>query len=160
MKLVRHIAVALALLLVFPGSLDAALKLTTDTNTVSFAFATTDFNAASGAAQLILPAAQTLTILSDKKTFTLTVRTLTSTFTFAPSGTDLNPNKAVSNLAVRAPNFSSSWLALSTTAVTFLTGPKSKANQVFPLDYRLDANLSSDPPGTYTVTLIYTLTNP
>lgn len=160
MKLVRQILFVLVLLVVLPGPLDAALTLTTNTNTVSFAFATTDFDAATGAAQSIRNAAQTLTILSNTSTFTLTVRATTSTFAFTPSGTDPNPNKSVANLAVRAPTYSSTWLALSTTAVTLIKGPKRSTNQVFSLDYRLDANLDSDPPGTYTVSLVYTLTSP
>ena len=141
-------------------NLSAALSLTTSTNAVSIPFATTDYNSSTGAAQLIKTSAQTLTIVSTSSTWTLSVRTLTSTFSFTPSLGDPNPNKPASDLAVRAPVTSSTWLVLTTTNQVLSTGPKSNSNQTRAIDYRLNSNLSTDPPGTYTISVIYTLTNP
>jgi hypothetical protein len=84
-------------------SLFAALTLTTSTNSVSIPFATTDYNASTGVAQVTRTSAQTLTIISDKKTWTLSVRAMTSTFSFTPSLGDPNPNKPAADLAVRNP---------------------------------------------------------
>lgn len=152
---------ATALLVLLSAScLLAALVLTTSTNSVSIPIATTDYNSATGAAQVIKTSAQTLTILSNKNTWTLTVRALTSTFSFAPTLGDPNPNKPVSDLSVRAPQNSSVWFPLTTSNQVVDTGPKSSSNQTTNLDYRLDSNLNTDPPGVYTVTIIYTLTNP
>jgi hypothetical protein len=61
---------------------------------------------------------------------------------------------------VRAPATSSSWLALTTTNQVLSTGPKSASNQTRVLDYRLNSNLNSNPPGTYTISVVYTLTSP
>lgn len=153
--------IAIAWLIFVPAScLFAALQLTTSTNSVLIPFASTDYNSSTGAAQIVRTSAQTLTILSDKKTWTLNVRALTSTFSFSPSLGDPNPNKPASDLLVRAPATSSSWLTLTTSDQVLSTGPKSNNDQTLALDYQLSSNLSSDPPGTYTISVIYTLTNP
>ncbi len=141
-------------------SLFAALTLTTSTNSVSIPFATTDYNKTTGVAQITKTSAQTLTILSSSATWTLSVRALTATFSFAPSAGDPNPSKPAGDLAVRAPATSSAWLVLTTTNQVLSTGPKSASNQTRVLDYRLNSNLNSDPPGTYTISVIYTLTSP
>jgi hypothetical protein len=141
-------------------NLFAALNLTTSTNSVSIPFATTDYNSSTGAAQIIKTSAQTLTILSSSSTWTLSVRALTSTFSFTPSLGDANPNKPAADLAVRAPATSSTWLVLTTTNQVLSTGPRSASNQTRSLDYRLNSNLSTNPPGTYTISVIYTLTSP
>jgi hypothetical protein len=141
-------------------SLRALLRLTIDTTSVSIPFAATDYNSATGAAQRVLTSAQTLTIRSTSNTWTVSVRALTSTFSFVPSLGDPNPNKPASDLSVRAPATSSSWLVLTTSNQVLSTGPKAAGNQTRTLDYRLNSNLSTNPPGTYTVTIVYTLTSP
>ena len=85
---------------------------------------------------------------------------MTSTFSFTPSLSDPNPNKPATDLAVRAPATSSTFIALTTSDQVLSTGPKSASAQTVNLDYRVDSNLSTDPPGTYTISVIYTLTNP
>lgn len=156
----RALTVVAWLCLLPMQNLSAATTLTTNTNAVSIPFATTDYNSSTGAAQLIKTSANTLTIVSSSATWTLSVRALTSTFSFAPSLGDANPNKPASDLAVRAPATSSTWLVLTTTNQVLSTGPKSSSNQTRAIDYRLNSNLSTDPPGTYTISVVYTLTNP
>ncbi len=138
----------------------AALSLTVSSNSVSMPFATTDYNLATGAAQSIKAAAHTVTVLSTSSTFTLSMRAQTATFTFTPSSGDPNPNKPAGDLAVRAPQVSATWIPLSTTSQVVGTGPKSNSSDTGPLDYRLDSNLATNPPGTYTLSVIYTLTSP
>ena len=138
----------------------ATLTLSVDVSTVSIPFLTTNYNLSTGAAQVIKTSAETLTIKSTTGTWTLSVRALTSTFSFIPSLGDPNPNKPAADLSVRAPATSSAWLSLTTSDQVVSTGPKSSNNQTRTLDYRLNSNLSSDPPGTYTISLIYTLTSP
>jgi hypothetical protein len=138
----------------------AALKLTTDTNSISIPFATTDYNSSSGAAQIIKTTAETLTIQSTTNTWTLNVRAMASTFTFAPSSGDPNPNKPASDLSVRTPATSTTWTSLTTSNQVLSTGPKSGSNQTRTVDYRLNSNLSTDPPGTYTISIIYTISSP
>ena len=137
-----------------------ALTLKIDTNSVSIPFLATDYNSSTGAAQIIKTTAETLTIKSTSNTWTLNVRALTSTFSFVPSLGDPNPNKPASDLSVRAPAFSSTWLSLATSNQVLATGPKKAGNQTEPLDYRLNSNLATNPPGTYTLSIIYTLTSP
>jgi hypothetical protein len=141
-------------------SLFAALTLTTSTNSVAIPFATTDYDKTTGVAQITKTSAQTLTILSNSATWTLSVRAVTATFSFAPSAGDPNPSKPAGDLAVRAPATSATWLVLTTTNQVLSTGPKSASNQTRALDYRLNSNLNSNPPGTYTLSVIYTLTSP
>jgi hypothetical protein len=141
-------------------SLFAVLTLTTNTNSVAIPFATTDYNTITGAAQVIKTSANTLTIRSTTGAWTLTVRALAATFAFAPSAGDPNPNKPAGDLAVRAPATSATWLVLTTTNQVLSTGPVSASNQTRALDYRLNSNLNSNPPGTYTLSVIYTLTSP
>lgn len=157
----RWALIAITWLCILPvETLFAALTLTTSTSSVLIPFATTDYNASTGAAQVISTAAQTLTIFSNNKTWTLTVRASTSTFSFAACCGDPNPNKPASDLSVRAPATSSAWLVLTTSNQVLSTGPKSASNQTQSLDYRLNSNLSTDPPGTYTISVIYTVTQP
>jgi hypothetical protein len=141
-------------------SLFAALTLTTSTNSVAIPFATTDYNKTTGVAQIIKTSANTLTIRSTSGAWTLSVRALAATFSFAPSAGDPNPNKPAGDLAVRAPATSSTWLVLTTTNQVLSTGPQATGNQTRELDYRLNSNLNSNPPGTYTLSVIYTLTSP
>jgi hypothetical protein len=138
----------------------ATLTLSVDVSTVSIPFLTMDYNLSTGAAQVIKTSAETLTIKSTSGTWTLSVRALTSTFSFIPNLGDPNPNKPAADLSVRAPATSAIWLPLTTSDQVLSTGPKSNGNQTRTLDYRLNSNLSSDPPGTYTISLIYTLTSP
>ena len=141
-------------------SLFALLSLTTNTNSVAIPFVTTDYNSSTGAAQIIMTSANTLTIRSTTGTWTLAVRALTATFAFAPSAGDPNPSKPAGDLAVRAPATSATWLVLTTSNQVLSTGPQAGPNQTRVLDYRLNSNLNSDPPGTYTISVIYTLTSP
>jgi hypothetical protein len=153
------LAIACALLIAARDLL-AALSLTTSSNAVSMPFATTDYNSTTGAAQTIKAAAHTLTVLSTSSTFTLSMRAQTATFAFTPSSGDANPNKPAGDLAVRAPLVSATWIPLTTTSQVIGTGPKSNASQAGSLDYRLDSNLATNPPGTYSLAVIYTLTSP
>ena len=88
------------------------------------------------------------------------MRASAATFTFAALLGDPNPNKPAGDLAVRAPATSATFIALTTTNQVLSTGPKSASNQTRVLDYRLNSNLSTNPPGTYTISVIYTLTSP
>lgn len=156
----RALVVIGSLSLLLARNLFALLTLTTSTNSVSIPFAATDYNSSTGAAQIIKTTAQTLTILSNTSTWTLNVRALASTFSFTPSLGDPNPSKPASDLAVRAPATSSTWRALTTTNQVISTGPRSTTNQTRAIDYRLNSNLNANPPGTYSISVIYTLTSP
>lgn len=160
-RLTKWTVIALTCLSLLPAQdLFAALTLTTNTSSVSIPFLITDYNSSTGAAQVIKTSAQTLTILSNTSTWSLNVRALASTFSFAASLGDPNPNKPVSDLAVRVPATATTWFAFTTTNQKISSGPISITNQTRALDYRLNSNLRTDPPGAYTVTIVYTLSSP
>ena len=160
-RISKRLLIAVPSLFLVPVScLVAALTLNTNTVLVAIPFATTDYNASTGAAQIIKTSAQTLTILSTTNTWTLSVRASAATFTFSALFGDPNPNKPAGDLAVRAPATSATFIALTTSNQVLSTGPKSASNQTRVLDYRLNSNLSNNPPGTYTISVIYTLTSP
>lgn len=140
--------------------LTAALSMTTSASAVSIPIVTTDYNASSGVAQVTVIAPQTLTITSTTSTWTLSVRAGTATFSFTASSGDPNPNKPAADLAVRTPATSSTWLALTSSNQVLSTGAKAARGQVRAVDYRLTSNLKTDPPGTYSIAVIYTLTTP
>lgn len=152
--------IAAILLLVAVPQVQGALTLTTNTTSVSISFATTDYDSSTGAAQVVKTTAQTVSVLSDKNAWTLSVRTLTSSFSFTASSGDTNPNKPASDLAIRAPAVSANWVALTTSNQVVATGSKSNSTQTRNLDYRLNSSLSTDPPGTYSISVVYTLTTP
>jgi hypothetical protein len=152
-------AISLAFLLPLQ-SIKALLTLNIDIPSVSIPFSFTDYNPTTGAAQRVLTSAQTLTIKSNSSTWTLAVRALTPTFSFVPSLGDPNPSKPAGNLSVRTPATSSTWLPLTTSNQILTTGPKAGPDQIRTLDYQLNSNLSTDPPGTYTLSVVYTLTSP
>lgn len=149
------------LLLVLIRNIFAAFTITTSSNAVSMPFLTTDYNTTTGAAQIVSSTAHTLRIIADKASFTVSVRTGASTFSFTPSSGDANPGKPASDLAVRAPAFSTSWIPLSSSAQALMTGGfTSKNPPPTAIDYRLDSNLATDPPGSYSISVIYTMTSP
>jgi hypothetical protein len=133
------------------------IRLDTDTNSVSLPLLITDYNFATGTATKTSIGAQTLTVRSTKQNWTLSVRTLSSTFSFAPSLGDANPNKPASDLAIRAPTETNVFVPLTTSNQVIGDGPKAKQNVDVPLDYRLQSNLAADPPGTYSISVVYTV---
>src|SRR5689334_17625049 len=98
-SLTKRLILATGLVIAPASALWATLQLTTNTNSVSIPFLTTDYNSSTGAAQKVLTSGNTLTILSTSGTWTLTVRALAATFTFVPSSGDSNPSKPAGDLA-------------------------------------------------------------
>ena len=135
----------------------ALIRLDTDTNSVSLPILITDYNFATGAATKTAGGAQTLSVRSNQADWILSVRALSSTFSFAPSLGDANPNKPASDLAVRAPTQNNVFIPLTTSDQVIGNGTRSGQKVDVPLDYRLQSNLATDPPGTYSISVIYTV---
>jgi hypothetical protein len=140
-----------------PHDLFAAVSLSTTSNAVSIPFATTDYNSSTGAAQVIKTSAHSVTVTATGGAWRAFVKTATATFSFVPSSGDPNPNKPAGDLAIRVPALGATWFVLSTTnqLVANLTGTVTGT-----VDYRLDSNLATNPPGTYSIAVIYTVTQP
>lgn len=134
----------------------AAITLTNDISSVSMSFLAADYNGASGAATVTSVTAHTLAVHSTKKNWTLSVRALSATFSFTPTLGDANPNKPASDLAARAPTETNVFIPLTTSNQVIGTGAKSSQNVDVPIDYRLQSSLLNDPPGSYSISIIYT----
>ncbi len=136
-----------------------AQSISLSTASVSMPFATTDFNSSTGAAQITKSSAHSFTVTAKNNvSWTVSVKTQTSTFSFLASSGDSNPNKPASDLALREPFLSLTWIPLTATNQVLTRG--SGSSGALPMDYRLNANLANDPPGTYSIAVVYTVTSP
>ncbi len=137
------------------------LTLTVDTNAVSIPFLSSDYNASTGAATKTVTSANTLSVASNKS-WIVSVKANTAAFAFTPSAGDADPVKAAGNLSYRL-NGGSAFTSVTTANVSLKTGVKggtATTGNTFGVDYQLTSNLSQDPPGTYTLAVVYTLTAP
>jgi hypothetical protein len=143
------------------SSVPQVLSLSVDTNSVSIPFLTSDYNAATGAATKTSSAANTFSVVSNKS-WTVSVKANTAAFSFTPSLGDADPSKPAGNLAYKLST-AGGYTALTTSNATVKTGSKggsSTSGNSFSVDYQLTSNLSQDPPGTYSLAVVYTLTAP
>ncbi len=132
-----------------------------DTNAVSMPFLSSDYNASTGAATKTVTGANTLSVTSNTS-WTVSLKANAAAFSFTPSGTDADPRKPAGNLSYKLSS-GSSYAAITSANVALKTGGKggtTTAGNSFPVDYQLTSNLSQDPPGTYSLALVYTLTSP
>ena len=151
--------VAVVGLLWFYHTSACAQSISVSSTSVSIPFAATDYNSATGAAQIIRTSAHTLSVSAKGNvSWTVQVRAQTTSFSFTASSGDSNPSKPVADLAVRAPGASLTWIPLTTSSQVLGKGSGNSGAQA--VDYRLSSNLSTDPPGTYSVSVIYTVTSP
>jgi hypothetical protein len=137
------------------------LSLGIDTNAVSMNFLASDYNASTGAATKTLTSGNTLTVESNKS-WTVSLKANTAAFSFVPSAGDPDPSKPCGNLFYKLST-AGTYAAITTTNATVKTGSKggtATSGNTFIMDYQLTSNLSQDPPGTYTLAIIYTLTAP
>jgi hypothetical protein len=133
------------------------LSLAIDTNAVSMSFLSSDYNPSTGAATKTVTSANTLSVTSNKN-WTVS----TAAFSFVPSAGDADPSKPAGNFSYKL-SAAGTYTAITTANVTLTTGNKggtATAGNTVVLDYRLTSNLAQDPPGTYTLGVLYTLTAP
>jgi hypothetical protein len=137
------------------------LSMTIDTNAVSIPFLSTDYNVSTGLATKTAAAATTLAVTSNKN-WTVSVKANTAAFGFTASAGDPDPVKAAGGLSYKVST-AGTYTAITTANVSVKTGNKggtATTGNTFALDYQLTSNLSQDPPGTYTLAVVYTLTAP
>ena len=137
------------------------LALTIDTISVSIPFLTTDYNASTGAATKTVTSANTLSV-SSNKSWTVSLKANTAAFSFAPSAGDPDPSKPAGSLSYKVSG-GPSFITITTSNVAVKTGSKggtATSGNTFAMDYQLTSNLNQDPPGTYTLAIVYTLTAP
>jgi hypothetical protein len=137
------------------------LSLGIDTNAVSIPFLTSDYDVSTGAATKTVTSANTLSVTSNKN-WTVSLKANTATFSFVPSAGDPNPSKPCGNLSYKVSG-GPSFITITTSNVSVKSGNKggtATSGNTFAMDYQLTSNLSQDPPGTYTLAIVYTLTAP
>ena len=137
------------------------LSLGINTNAVTMSFLTTDYNTSTGAATKAVTSANTLSVDSNKN-WTLNVKANTAAFAFTPSAGDTDPSKPAGDFSYKLST-AGTYTPITTSNVVVKTGNKggtSSASNSFSMDYQLDSNLNTDPPGTYTLAIVYTLTAP
>ncbi len=140
----------------------AVLALGIDTTAVSINFVAADYNASTGAATKTVTGANTLTVESNKN-WSVNLKANSAAFTFTPSAGDPDPSKPCGNLSWRVSGGPSFTAITTTNAVVKNNGPKggtATAGNTVAMDYQLTSNLAQDPPGTYQLAIIYTLTAP
>jgi hypothetical protein len=137
------------------------LAMTVDTNAVSIPFLTTDYNVSTGLATKTATSANTFSVSSNKN-WTVSVKANTAAFAFTASAGDPDPIKAAGSLSYKVST-AGTYTAITTTNAAVKTGNKggtATTGNTFAVDYQLTSNLSQDPPGTYTLAVVYTLTAP
>jgi hypothetical protein len=137
------------------------LALGINTNAVTMSFLTTDYNIATGAATKTASAANTLSVDSNKS-WSVNVKANTAAFAFVASAGDPDPSKPCGDFSYKLST-AGSYTPITTSNVLAKNGNKggtSTAGNTFNMDYSLNSNLNTDPPGTYTLAIVYTLTAP
>jgi hypothetical protein len=137
------------------------LSLGINTNTVSIPFLTTDYNSATGVATKTSAAANTFSVVSNKS-WTVSVKANTTAFSFTPLLADTDPLKPAGDLSYKVST-AGTYTTLTTTNAAVKTGSKggsSATGNSFSVDYQLASYLAQDPPGTYALAVVYTLTAP
>jgi hypothetical protein len=136
------------------------LSLTIDKTSVAFAFVAADYDAATGIATKEVLTATTFSVTSNRA-WKLSAKADTAAFSFAPvpPAADPNPAKPSSTLSIRTGALAYvpfSGVA-SQTVATGTSGGSGKTGNKVPVDYQMTSTLSLDPPGTYALTITYTL---
>ncbi len=134
------------------------MNLTVDTSSVNFTFTQSDY-AADGTGTKEVVNGTTFKIASNSR-WILNVQADNATFTFAPgvAGT-ANPNKVCGDLSVSASG-TAGYHAISTTdqeLASGLAGGNTATGNSIRVSYKLATTVATDPPGTYTITLTFTI---
>ncbi len=134
------------------------MNLTVDVTTVSFAFTAADYDVTTGLATKTAVKATTFSVNANR-TWKITAQANNATFTFVPTGTATDPLKPSSALAIRAG--AAAYAPFSgVVALPVATGGRggySATGNVVPVDYQMTSDLAKDMPGSYALTLTYTL---
>lgn len=137
------------------------LNLSVENSAVTIAFAPADYDESTGNGSKVNAAASTISVASNRA-WVLSARAASSTFSYTPLAGDGNPNKPAGDLALKLSS-DSTYLPVSTSNATLTTGNAggtSESGNQFTVDYRVTSTLKNDPPGSYSIGVILTLTAP
>jgi hypothetical protein len=137
----------------------SVLELTTTSNSVTITNVAADY-AGSDAITTTAAAAHQLSVRSNRA-WDISVKSATANFSFTPSFAGDTRTKPASDAEVRKA--SGTYAALSTTNASLATGTAGgvgHAGNTFAVDYRVNTDITLDPPGAYALDVVYTLTAP
>jgi hypothetical protein len=143
----------------FTVTVPSVLELTTTSNAVTLNLTASDY-AGSDAILSEAAAAHQLSVRSNRA-WVINVRSVTANFAFTPSNAGDTRTKPSTDLSVRKA--AGTYQSLSTSNVTLATGTAGGSTQsgnTFALDYRIATDITLDPPGSYALDVLYTLTAP
>ncbi len=143
----------------FTATVPSVLELTTTSNAAGVTIVSGDYTS-SDSITSTAAAAHQLAVRSNRA-WVITAKSGTANFAFTPAQAGDTRTKPASDLEVRKA--SGTYQALSTSGFTLSSGTAggvSASGNTFDVDYRFASNIQLDPPGTYTLDTVYTLTAP
>ena len=140
------------------ASIPVMMNLTVDVSTVTFAFTQSDY-AADGTGTKEVTNATTLKVASNTR-WILEAQSDSSIFSYTAGTSGVaNPNKSCGDLLLRA-NAAAAYLPvtiLNQELIRGEAGGNTTAGNSIPVSYKLNTTAAGDPPGSYVLTLTYTL---
>jgi hypothetical protein len=134
--------------------------LSVDTNSVAVSFALGDYDLNTGAATKTAPAGSTFRV-STNRNWTLAVKAGAANFSYTPTNVGDTSTKPAGDLGFKLST-AGSYTTVTTSDQTVATGSRGgfgTLGNTRIMDYSLASNLNQDSPGSYSVTLVYTLTS-
>jgi len=133
------------------------MNLSVDTNNVAFNFEQGDYRP-DGTADKEMVNATTFKVAANTR-WRLFVSSNNLLFSYSAAGSGRNPRKSCGDLSL-SPNNSIGYSAVSVIGQAIASGRPGGAEDIgnrIPVSYKLHTSLADDPPGTYTLTLTFTL---
>jgi len=144
---------------VFTATVPNLLELTTTSNTAGITINSNAYNS-SDSIESEAAAAHQLAVRSNRG-WIVSAKSGAENFSFTPSVSGDTRTKPAGDLAVRKAG--DTYQAMSTTNVSLATGTAGGAahsGNTFAVDYKIATDLTLDPPGSYALDVVYTLTAP
>jgi hypothetical protein len=142
------------------ASVPTVAILGVDTNAVSLSFAVGDYDLITGAATKTAAAGSTFKV-STNRSWTLAVKAGASSFTYTPTNVGDTSTKPAGDLGFKLSS-AGSYTTVTTSDQTVASGTRGgngTTGNTRIVDYSLSSNLNQDSPGSYALTLVYTLTS-
>jgi hypothetical protein len=143
----------------FTATVPSVLALTTTSNVAGVTIVSSDYDLAD-AITSTSAAAHTLAVRSNRG-WIVSAKSATANFAFTPAVAGDTRTKSAGDLSVRKA--SGAFQTLSTTNVTLASGTAGGVGQTgntFAVDYQFASDITIDPPGSYVLDVVYTLTAP
>jgi hypothetical protein len=143
----------------FTVTVPSVLELTTTSNTVTVNLTASDYSGSDAITTEALAAHQ-LAVRSNRA-WVVSAKSNTANFAFTPTNVGDTRTKPSTDLSVRKA--AGTYQSLTTTNFTLATGTSggvSQSGNSFAVDYRIATDITLDPPGSYALDVVYTLTAP